>query len=188
MLRGYDVQFDSEEGKTLSHSHVLPPKLRTDQGCRDVLLRLAHKAAARLRSKGLWATEMGVSINGRQPWHAHCSLPPTQDAVTVTERMLEMWDKRDYKDPLSVGVVFYGLLQPEQVTPSLFDDTISRSRLSGAVDKMNQKFGKNSVFLASLEKARDNADEKIAFNKTWLFSEGKDDNEWPDTFHGNPRE
>ena len=85
-------------------------------------------------------------------------------------------------------MVFYGLLQPEQVTPSLFDDTISRSRLSGAVDKMNQKFGKNSVFLASLEKAKDNADEKIAFNKTWLFSEGKDDNEWPDTFRGTQRE
>ena len=66
--------------------------------------------------------------------------------------------------------------------------TVSRSRLSGAVDKMNQKFGKNSVFLASLEKAKDKADEKIAFNKTWLFSEGKDDNEWPDTFRGNPRE
>ena len=187
MLRGYDVQFDVEEGKTLSHSHVLPPRLRTESGCREVLLRLAHKAAARLRSKNLWATEMGLTVHGKRPWHVHCSLPPTQDSVTITERILDLWNARDFCDPLSVGVVFSGLRPPEQVTPSLFDDTVGRAKLSNAVDKMNQKFGKNSIFLASLEKVRNNADEKIAFNKTWLFSEGKGDNEWPDTFRGNPR-
>ncbi|MBS1724609.1 MAG: DNA polymerase [Armatimonadetes bacterium] len=188
MLRGYDVNYDIEEGKTLSHSHVLPPALRNDKGCRDVLLRLAHKAAARLRSKGLWATHMGIRVSGRQEWHAHCSLPPTQDSMTVTERVLEMWERRDYRDPLSVGVVFSGLLQPEEVTPSLFDDTVGRARLSQAVDLMNQKFGKNSIFLASLDKTKDKAGEKIAFNKTWLFSEGKGDNEWPDTFRGGAAE
>ena len=187
MLRGYDVQFDVEEGKTLSHSHVLPPKLRTDTSCREVLLRLAHKAAARLRSKGLWTTGMTVAVHGKRPWHATCSLPPTQDSMTVTERLLEVWQQRDFEGPISVGVTFHGLQQPENVTPSLFEDTVSRSKMSAAVDKMNQKFGKNSIFLASLERARDRADEKIAFNKTWLFSEGKDDNEWPDTFRGNPR-
>lgn len=187
MLRGYDVQFDIEEGKSLSHSHVLAPELRHDQGCREVLLRLAHKAAARLRSKNLWTSEMNVFVHGRKPWHAHCSLPPTQDSMTITERLLEAWETRDFEGPLSVGVAFTRLLQPELVTPSLFDDTVSRARLSNAVDKMNQKFGKNSVFLASLEHVKDRADEKIAFNKTWLFSEGKDDNEWPDTFRGNPR-
>ncbi len=185
MLRGYDAGHDIEEGKTLSHSHVLPPNLRTDQGCREVLLRLAHKAAARLRSKGLWATNLSVHVNGRKPWNAHCSLPPTQDSVTVTERLLEMWESRNYESPLSVGVVFSGLLQPEQVTPSLFDDTVNRAKLSQAVDRMNQKFGKNTVFLASLEKVKDKADEKIAFNKTWLFSEGKGDNVWVDTFRGS---
>lgn len=187
MLRGYDVQFDAQEGKSISHSHVLPPSLRTDQGCREVLLRLAHKAAARLRSKGVWATGLAVSIHGRTSWEDHCSLPPTQDSITVTERILEMWESRNFSEPIRAGVVFYGLLQPQQVTPSLFDDTIALSKLSGAVDKMNQKFGKNSVFLASLDRVKDKADEKIAFNKTWLFSEGKDDNEWPDTFRGHPR-
>lgn len=187
MLRGHDAGLDIEEGKTLSHSHVLPPSLRNDLGCREVLLRLAHKAAARLRSKGLWATAMGVFVSGKSSWHAHCELPPTQDSVTVTERLLELWEGRDFHDPLSVGVVFSGLLEPELVTPSLFDDTVGRARLSQAVDRLNQKFGKNSVFLASLEKVKDKADEKIAFNKTWLFSEGKGDNEWPDTFRGNPR-
>jgi hypothetical protein len=45
-------------------------------------------------------------------------------------------------------------------------------------------FGKNTVFLAGMEKAKDSADEKIAFQKTWLFQEGKGDNEWMNTFRG----
>jgi DNA polymerase-4 len=33
MLRGYDFQPDLQDRKTLGHSHVLPPDLRTDKGC-----------------------------------------------------------------------------------------------------------------------------------------------------------
>lgn len=49
---------------------------------------------------------------------------------------------------------------------------------------MNAKFGKNKVHLAALEKVKDSADEKIAFNKTWLFAEGKGDNDWLDLVPG----
>jgi DNA polymerase-4 len=70
----------------------------------------------------------------------------------------------------------------------LFEDVQEREKLSHAVDGINQKFGKNTVFLASVEKTKDHADEKIAFNKTWLFSEGKGDNEWPDAFAGTEDE
>ncbi len=60
----------------------------------------------------------------------------------------------------------------------MFDTAAVRADLNRAVDKVNQKFGKNSIYLAGLENVKDSADEKIAFNKTWLFSEGKDDNKW----------
>ena len=69
-------------------------------------------------------------------------------------------------------------MQENELTPSLFDDTRTRSELSHAMDKINHKFGKNSIYLASLEGTKNHAGEKIAFNKTWLFSEGLGDNEW----------
>ncbi len=56
--------------------------------------------------------------------------------------------------------------------------------MNRAVDKVNAKFGKNKVHLAALEKVKDSADEKIAFNKTWLFAEGKGDNDWLDLVPG----
>jgi DNA polymerase IV len=189
-LRGYDTESDTQGDKSLGHSHVLPPDLRTDQGCRDVLMRLLQKASARLRANGLWATQMHLRVKGMgRSWHADSSLPATQDSVTMTERFLELWESRNFERPLQVGVTFTGLLRQHNVTPSLFDQVIERSAFNDAVDRCNKKFGKHKVFIAGMEKAKNTADEKIAFQKTWLLEEGKGDNVWnedvyPDTFRG----
>ena len=180
-LRGHDLPAPEHERKSLGHSHVLPPDLRTDEGARDVLLRLAVKATARLRANDLWARAMTVYVAGhRRDWQAHGRLAPTQDTITVTQRLLELWEGRDFDVPKTVGITFTDLARPEEVTPSLFDPTMGRSLLNRAVDAVNQKFGKNKVYLAGIHAAREAAAEKIAFDKTWLFSEGKGDNEWID--------
>lgn len=184
-LKGYQSQDDNETGKSLGHSHVLPPELRTDSGCREVLMRLLHKASARLRANQLWASHMSVHVKGMGiSWSDDTSLPPTQDSVTMTERFLALWERRKFERPLQVGVTFTGLLKSDQVTPSLFDQTLERAEFSSAVDRMNKRFGKHKVFLASIEKAKHTAEEKIAFQKTWLFDEGQYEDLYPDTFRG----
>lgn len=180
LLRGYELTESRQTRKSLGHSHVLPPKMRTDQGCHDVMMRLIQKATARLRSEGLWATELHVSVRGRKGgWKTWTRLPPLQDTVTVVERFNELWEARDYAGPpIQAGVTFTGLFEADEVTPSLFDDTVGRARASRAVDGLNQKFGKNSILLANTVRAKDTAPERIAFDKTALFSEGKGDNVW----------
>lgn len=185
LLRGIDLPSETRDRKSLGHSHVLPPKLRTEQGCREVLLRLIQKAAARLRATDLWATRMTISVKGfDRSWKAEIVLPATQDTLRMNEEFLRVWPQRDFNKPRSVAITFTNLHQPEQVTPSLFDETDDQGDLNRAVDDINRRFGKNSVFLAGMERARNSAPERIAFNKTWLFSEGKGDNEWVNTFRG----
>jgi DNA polymerase IV len=185
LLRGYDMKQDETNRKSLGHSHVLAPDLRTDDGCREVLLRLLQKASARLRAEKLWAGAMDVGVTGqRKSWHAHVRLPPTQDTVTMNEHFMALWATRNFVSPLRVAVTFTDLRPEEEVTHSLFDPTFNRAKLNDAVDTVNRKFGKNKIYLAGMDKAKDTADEKIAFNKTELFSEGKDDNVWIDTFTG----
>lgn len=190
LLQGFEVPMEKKEQQSLGHSHVLAPDLRTDPGCREVLLRLLQKASARLRANDLWASQMSVYVSGKtKSWGTRIALPPTQDTVTMNEYFLIEWEKRDFAQPTQVGVTFYDLRKAEQVTPSLFDATQERSRFNDAVDRMNQKFGKNRVYLAAMENAKDSADEKIAFQKVELFKEGLDDNEWGlDTFRGLPFE
>lgn len=177
MLRGFDMGPEIHPRRSLGHSSVLAPELRTDKGCRDVMLRLIQKASARLRSEDLWTESMDLSVSGKaKSWQTHVRLPPTQDTVALNEYFLSAWAGRDFRLPIKVGVTFHGLRKAEQVTPSLFDPHYDRALLNRAVDRVNNKFGKNTIYLAGMQRARHQADEKIAFNKTWLFQEGKGDN------------
>lgn len=179
LLRGYDLPSEQTKTKSLSHSHVLPPRLRTDQGCREVLLRLIQKASARLRASGWCAGTMDVGVRGtRKSWKAHRRFSAVADTVFFNERFLEMWAEREFEGPLAAWVVFSELARPEAVTPSLFDGAVVRAQLNTAVDGVNHRFGKNTVYLAGLHHAKDTAPERIAFHKTELFQEGAGDNEW----------
>lgn len=179
LLRGYDLPEEERARKTLGHSHVLPPNLRHTEGVREVLLRLLHKALARLRSENLWAATIAIRVTGRRKsWECRTRLPAAQDTGTFQDWVTAVWPTRDFVEPLKVAVTLGELRKPEAITPSLFDDTQTPARLSRAIDGLNQKFGKNIVHLAGYHRARDTAAEKIAFSKTWLFSEGKGDNDW----------
>jgi len=184
LLRGIDVREPEVARHTLSHSHVLPPELRTDEGCRRVILRLMQKAAARLRANGLWTSSVTFWVKAKRPWESHVRVPATQDTVALTETFHQVWEARDFHRPLAVGVVFADLRQAAQVTPSLFDQVEERSAFNSAVDDLNRRFGKHAVYLADIESVRHTAQEKIAFQKTWLFSEGKGDH---DQFPQPPR-
>lgn len=183
-LRGIELNERYDTGKTLGHSHVMAPELRTDDGAKQVLLRLLQKASARLRSVGMVASGLAVDVTGKPGWHDHCRFAPTSDTTTMNEHFLSMWKSRSFKSPLKVGVTFYDLDREENATPSLFEDAIQRADLAAAVDSINSRFGKNSVYLAALERAKSAAPERIAFQKTELFSEGKGDHEWVNTFRG----
>lgn len=180
LLRGFELNEMPTHRRTLGHSHVLPPDKRTEQGCKEVMLRLIQKATSRLRAEDLWATELYVSVRARGGgWKVWAKTPPLQDTVTVTERFEELWLERTFSGtPLMAAVTFAGLYERSQVTPSLFDDTVGRARASHTVDRLNQRFGKNHVLLANTVHAQDTAPERIAFTKTSLFSEGKGDNVW----------
>ncbi len=179
LLRGYDLPTEQTKTRSLSHSHVLPPRLRTDQGCREVLLRLIQKAAARLRASNWCAGAMDINVRALgRGWQTHRRFSGTSDTVFFNERFLEMWAERDFERPLAVGVVFSDLMPPEAVTPSLFDGPEQRTGLNQAVDDINHRYGKNTVYLAGLHHAKDTAPERIAFQKTELFKEGAGDNEW----------
>lgn len=179
LLRGYDLPEPETRRRSVSHSHVLPPELRTEQGAKEVLLRLAGKGAARLRALGLYTGHISVSVRGtRASWKAETRIPATHDSVKITEHLLRLWSGRTFRGPIKVGIAFGDLAT--EPTPDLFAPHEATDRLSHAVDELNARFGKNTVYLAGIGRARHAAPERIAFAKTTLLKEGKGDNEWVD--------
>jgi DNA polymerase-4 len=63
LLRGEDLVEKATRRQSVSHSHILPPPLRTESGAYGVLVRLTHKAAARLRKINYCAGSVSVAVS-----------------------------------------------------------------------------------------------------------------------------
>ncbi|MDB6168747.1 MAG: dinB 1 [Verrucomicrobia bacterium] len=159
--------------RTIGHSHVLPPEKRNAAAALAVLHRLVQKAAMRLRHEGFYAGALQLSIGYRDgtEWSADLRFNETQDTLHFTHGLNELWSRRPVahqrKPPLQVGIAFHSLLAAALHTPDLFEaeKENSRARLLGAVDTLNQTFGKNSVYFGGAHGATAYAPMRIAFTR-----------------------
>ncbi len=168
LLRGEDLPEKATRRRTISHSHVLPPELRTDAGAHGVLSRLIHKAAARLRTIDYWAGALSVAArydNGGR-WEAGCKLPHCQDTLNLLRAFGKLWDGRPTVGrPVQVWVVLSDLTPARSATPSLFESDRQATDLSHAMDRVNRLFGKHTVRFGTVFGSEETAPTRIAFNR-----------------------
>lgn len=169
-LRGLEPHYVKNARSSLGHSHVLPPAQRNIAGAKAVLHRLLQKAAMRLRSYELLASNIKVKVTFRDhpSFHADSDVSPTDDTITLTSALETLWKQYPtHKDaPISIGVNFAGLVHAEEVAQDLFSEkpSASQQKLNAALDKLNLKYGKNTVYLGGAHDALKDAPMRIAFN------------------------
>ena len=181
-LRGEEVYEKPTHRRTLGHSHVLPPDLRNDVGCRGVFVRLVHKAAARLRTIDYWAREFSIDLKfeDNRRWGAKTNLVYCQDTLNILRAFTTLWEGRPEwlaresapgsrpgmsygPRPIAVGLTLSKLVPTRGATPSLFEDERKATDLSKAIDKANRAFGRHSVRFASLCGSEETAPTRIPF-------------------------
>lgn len=184
-LRGEDFQdAELEHQKSISQSHVLPPELRTEDGCYAVAHKLLHKAAMRLRTARLWTTHVSLTIKyatargasqhssgiHQSVWSEGMSVIECQDNQTLIESLQKLWAARPqsekHRKPFYVGVWLGNLVPDHLHTLSLFSGLeveTKRVRLTSTMDALNQKYGTATLFSASMLLARAAAPTRIAF-------------------------
>jgi DNA polymerase-4 len=184
-LRGEDFHdAELEHQKSISQSHVLPPGLRTDDGCYAVAHKLLHKAAMRLRTARLWTTHVSLTIRyataqgesqhssgiPQTVWSEGLSVIECQDNQTLIETLQKLWAARPqderHRRPFYVGVWLGNLVPDHLHTLSLFsslETESKRTRLTSTMDALNQKYGMATLFSASMLLARAAAPTRIAF-------------------------
>ena len=186
-LRGED--FDSTEAghqKSIGHSHVLAPEMRNAEKAWAVAHKLLHKAAMRLRAADLWASHIGLAIGFAVPrsqntpvsrfgvpargWRSELKLSECQDNQTLIAALRRLWDSRPsgapYQHPYFIGVQLNGLVPDRLHTLALFDgleEEQSRTRLSAAMDQINDKYGMSTLAPAAMLAAYKAAPTRIAF-------------------------
>lgn len=168
-LRGMDVPHVETRKSSISHQHVMEPTLRHQEGASGVLHRLLQKAAMRLRGYGLVAGNIAASVRFRDEytWKADVEITPTQDTIQLTNALSKMiracpWDR---SEPMKVAVALTKLYYAEATPLSMFSDTgPAREKLNEGLDKLNSKYGKNTIYMGTSWNAKHSAPMRIAFH------------------------
>lgn len=174
-LRGELMRAAASTRSSFTHSHVLPPELRNEESAYAVIQRLLQKAATRMRHEGLacgsvqiWVQSWVQSRQGRARanWGDERRLAPTQATRDLLALCAEMWQQRAAwrGAPMSVGVVLGLLVDARQTTDDLFAASTTGRRLDTAVDAINQRFGRQTLFYGGAFHVRDAAPMRIAFS------------------------
>ena len=166
-LRGREYAQGPTRRRTVGHSHVLGPKFRNDEGARSVMVRLIHKAGARLRRLGFWARRMKLSVGyvgGWPAWKSALYLGRCQDTQTMLRGFESAWAQRPPGGtPLKASVLLWDLSANRSTPLPLFAEDRRNVRAAQAVDAINEQLGPNSVYFASMHEARQEAPMRIAF-------------------------
>jgi len=187
-LHGEDFEMsETEHLKSISHSHVLAPEMRTADKAWAVAHKLLHKAAMRLRSNKLWAGSIGLAVGFSVPrgmnapvsrfgvptrgWHHEIRLMECQDNQTLIGALSRLWNEKPkgkgYDEPYFIGVSLNGLVPDRLHSLNLFDsleNAKSRAKLLEAMDQLNQKYGMSTLAPATMLAAYKAAPTRIAFH------------------------
>lgn len=181
-IHGLDYTQAPTHRRSIGHEHVLAPAIRNEPGARAVLVRLLHKATWRARDEGYLATRLCVwaKTESDQRWEAEAELaPPTNQLLFCLNTMLDLWKtcpgRKAIGNPKKVGVTLAGLEAIGSATPSLFEPVAARptSALDTALDKINDKFGRDTVYAGGMHGARKSSAPPIAFSRVPSLDEYK---------------
>jgi len=167
LLRGEEVERATSDRCTVGHSHVLEPKCRTKPLAEATLHRLLQKAAARLRSLGYLAAGLSVSVKflGDKRWGDEMNFLETQDTLEFIRIFDLLWQRYPVRmlQPVQVGVTFFHLTAVHNVTRHLPAMESSRLALDQAMDRLNQAYGRNTVYFGGAQPEVAAGPARIAF-------------------------
>lgn len=175
-LRGYEVDNFISQTKTIGHSHVLEPALRSQSAAISVLHKLVFKAGYRLRRENFLAGGVYLSIRFLDGTGFSQSLKTPEffsDNTTFWQYVELLLKKCHWSGlpageagrPIHLAVGVFNLKKNKGEQISIFAEIEKRKNLAVALDHINDDFGADTVFPASMLEAGDSAPDRIPFGR-----------------------
>lgn len=172
-LRGIALPEVPSQKRSIGHSHVLPPALRSESGALATLHRMLEKACHRLRMNRYFASHLvlQVKFGFEWPWSHEIRCAPSQDTLNFGKLLDVLWQTRPQPTPkpTKVSVTLMGLIHASNHTPSLFETPQERLRakLLQTLDQIKERYGSRSIYYGNAmlaQKMAEAAPMRIAFN------------------------
>ncbi len=167
-LRGEIVERGETTRRQVTHSHVLPPRIRNRDDAFAVCHRLTQKAAMRLRHLDYYAARyhVGLRLLDGTRWGAETTFYHTQRTPVFLESLRRLWKglPRD-AEPMQVYMALGELVPANLHTPSLFSGgwDVRGEAIEKAMDTINRKMGPRTVYYGGAHDGMDEAPMRIAF-------------------------
>lgn len=176
-LHGLDPPEIETKRASIGHSHVLAPELRAPSAALNVARRLTAKTASRLRRMGYRAGALTLSIRLDQGGNLESEqrFAATRDSFALL-RALD-GAQRDIRATLGtqlvrkIGVTLTALTPMSEEQPDLFGWTpasgehAERLKLSDALDRLNARYGRDTVSIGAAARLPRYTGTKVAFNR-----------------------
>lgn len=146
-LRGETVVWPETHRGMIGHGQVLTADNKTPEGARLVARRLLVKAAARLRREGFYARSLQLGVKcATAGYIGHGGkIRATRDTFFLLDVLGRYWKALPPHRPLSVSVTLGGLVPEAEASQDLFVPAQDRQALCAVVDRLNQRFGQDTV-------------------------------------------
>ncbi|KKP89191.1 MAG: DNA-directed DNA polymerase [Berkelbacteria bacterium GW2011_GWA2_35_9] len=166
-LRGYETDIFTSRRQTVGHSFVLPPELREIKCLKKVLAKLAFKIGYRLRKEKLQAGAISLIIK-TLPFgtlKTYCRLPLVCDSQRITWAACHLLNKlpSNFK-PIALYLTAYNLNRSAHQLP-LFDCQKKIENISKLMDKINDKYGSQTITSGNLLESDAIAPNRISFGE-----------------------
>ena len=148
-----EVQYIPEKPKSIGKSVTLPIDVSDFEQLEEIIVTLAEQVTYRLRKSELLANTVSVQLR-TDKFEDFSHQAKLDVATTSTKEIIEMAKKilkEMYKKGMSVrlvGVRVDNLVKENQLQMSLFENiekNDKQEKLDSVVDKINEKYGKNSL-------------------------------------------
>lgn len=160
------VRSEEDAPKSFGHSWVLNFRTADKSRLGAVVMRLAEKAARRMRKEGFEAHGIYLSITLVDGSYFHVSKKlkfAVSSGMEYFDLSQELWKKwKLNKEAFHIAVGFTNL-KPLVNQLALFDDR--KDRIKNALDAVNDKYGEFTLRSGLLVKTSDYAPDAIAFGK-----------------------
>lgn len=175
-LHGIDPPELVTTRSSISHSYVLAGPLRPVKDAYNVARRLVAKCGSRMRRKFYKCSRLHLSIRGDKGGRAQAlaQFDATSDSFKLLDALKPLWIKcvREL-GAKRIKKISITCLSIVEITPQedLFGWSIERQEnqkhmnVLGALDKLNEKYGKDTITIGPKTKLHNFVGAKIAFNR-----------------------
>lgn len=161
-----DISASENSPKSFGHSWVLNFRTTDKERLKAVILRLAEKAARRMRREGFIASGMYLSVLMVDDGYFHQSKKlkfQIETGLQLYEQALKLWHSWVFRNEVMHISVGFTRLMIKTRQQALFPDKFLS--LTGTLDGINDKYGEFAIRSGLLTRTSDFAPDAIAFGK-----------------------